>query len=135
MKIDFAASLVQKCEDQLCIHWLRNWLQANIGTKPTLVPPLTAAQALLRTEGVQLSFTDEAVREIARVAEEVNLDVENIGARRLHTVMERITEQVGVSGRAVLLRELVFATLPRCLRVYGVFAMDGAFEMSDSGGG
>lgn len=41
-----------------------------------------------------LSFTDEAVREIARVAEEVNLDVENIGARRLHTVLERITEQV-----------------------------------------
>ena len=56
---------------------------------------LICFQALLRTEGVELRFTEEAIWEIARVAEEVNLDVENIGARRLHTVLERITEKVG----------------------------------------
>lgn len=51
-------------------------------------------QALLKTEGVDLSFTKDAIKEIARVAEVVNLEVDNIGARRLYTVIERITEQV-----------------------------------------
>lgn len=48
--------------------------------------------ALLSTENVTLRFEDEAVREIARVAALVNRTVENIGARRLHTVLERIVE-------------------------------------------
>jgi hypothetical protein len=48
--------------------------------------------ALLSTENVKLEFADEAVREIARVAALVNRTVENIGARRLHTVLERIVE-------------------------------------------
>ena len=47
---------------------------------------------LLATEGVMLRFEDDAVREIARMAALVNRTVENIGARRLHTVMERIME-------------------------------------------
>ena len=51
-------------------------------------------QALLATEGVQLHFTDAAVQEIARVAEEVNTTVDNIGARRLHMIIERIIEDV-----------------------------------------
>ena len=51
-------------------------------------------QALLRTEGVQLEFTDEALVRIAEVAFEVNERSENIGARRLHTVMERLLEEV-----------------------------------------
>ena len=50
--------------------------------------------ALLETEGVRLRFEDEAVREIARIAEDVNRAVENIGARRLHTILERIVEDV-----------------------------------------
>ncbi|KDD76233.1 hypothetical protein H632_c306p2, partial [Helicosporidium sp. ATCC 50920] len=50
--------------------------------------------ALLATEGVDLEFTPEAVREVARVAAEVNATVDNIGARRLHTVLERILEDV-----------------------------------------
>lgn len=50
--------------------------------------------ALLSTEKIALEFTDEAVREIARVAALVNKTVENIGARRLHTVLERIVEQI-----------------------------------------
>lgn len=49
---------------------------------------------LLRTEGVELKFTDSAVKEIARCAAEVNSSVENIGARRLTTIMERILEDV-----------------------------------------
>jgi ATP-dependent HslUV protease ATP-binding subunit HslU len=52
------------------------------------------ATALLRTEGVELEFTDDAIHEITKVTAEVNETVENIGARRLHTVMERILEEV-----------------------------------------
>jgi ATP-dependent HslUV protease ATP-binding subunit HslU len=50
--------------------------------------------ALLRTEGVELVFEDDAVEEIARIAEEVNDRTENIGARRLHTLMERLLEDI-----------------------------------------
>ncbi len=50
--------------------------------------------ALLRTEGIDVSFNDEAVAEIARVAEEVNNTTENIGARRLHTLMEHLLEDI-----------------------------------------
>jgi len=43
--------------------------------------------ALLRTEGIELEFTEGAIEEIARIADEVNRKTENIGARRLHTAM------------------------------------------------
>ena len=49
---------------------------------------------MLRAEKLELTFTDEAIREVARVAYEVNKSVENIGARRLHTVIERIVEEI-----------------------------------------
>ena len=49
---------------------------------------------LLATEGVELVFEDEAIREIARMAALLNKTVENIGARRLHTVVERIVEEL-----------------------------------------
>ncbi|TSE20086.1 ATP-dependent protease ATPase subunit HslU [Tepidimonas alkaliphilus] len=51
-------------------------------------------QALLATEGVTLVFTDDAIRRIAAIAWEVNERTENIGARRLATVMERLLEEV-----------------------------------------
>jgi len=51
-------------------------------------------QAMLETEGVTLSFTDDAVQTIAAIAEEVNARTENIGARRLHTLMERLLEDI-----------------------------------------
>lgn len=51
-------------------------------------------QALLATEGVEVNFTDDAVREIAVIADQVNRNVEDIGARRLHTVMERLCDEV-----------------------------------------
>jgi ATP-dependent HslUV protease ATP-binding subunit HslU len=50
--------------------------------------------ALLRTEGVELEFTPEGVGAIAEIAAAVNARTENIGARRLHTVMERLLEEV-----------------------------------------
>jgi ATP-dependent HslUV protease ATP-binding subunit HslU len=50
--------------------------------------------ALLRTEGIEVTFEDIAISEIARIAEEVNNRTENIGARRLHTLMERLLEDV-----------------------------------------
>jgi ATP-dependent HslUV protease ATP-binding subunit HslU len=50
--------------------------------------------ALLATEGIQLDFTEKGVREIARVAAEVNEEVENIGARRLHTVLTTLLEEI-----------------------------------------
>ena len=51
-------------------------------------------QALLAAEGVELEFTDDAISEIARVAAEVNQSLENIGARRLHTVLETLLEEI-----------------------------------------
>jgi ATP-dependent HslUV protease ATP-binding subunit HslU len=51
-------------------------------------------QALLATEGVELEFKPEAVEEIARIAAHVNASTENIGARRLHTVLERLLEEL-----------------------------------------
>lgn len=50
--------------------------------------------ALLRTEGVDLTFSDGAIREIARIAARVNESVENIGARRLHTIMTNLLEEL-----------------------------------------
>jgi ATP-dependent HslUV protease ATP-binding subunit HslU len=50
--------------------------------------------ALLETEGIVLEFEDEAVREVARVAFEVNQQVENIGARRLHTILTTLLEEL-----------------------------------------
>jgi len=54
--------------------------------------------ALMATEGVKLVFTEDAVAEIARIAAEVNRAVENIGARRLQTVMERLLEEISFTA-------------------------------------
>ncbi len=50
-------------------------------------------QALLATEGVAVSFSDDGIQRIAEMAWQVNERTENIGARRLHTVMERLLEE------------------------------------------
>jgi ATP-dependent HslUV protease ATP-binding subunit HslU len=50
--------------------------------------------ALMETEGVSVDFTDDGIAEIAKIAAEVNRSVENIGARRLYTVMERVFEEL-----------------------------------------
>jgi ATP-dependent HslUV protease ATP-binding subunit HslU len=54
--------------------------------------------ALMRTEGVELAFADDAIAALARVAAQVNGSVENIGARRLQTVMERVLDDVSFSA-------------------------------------
>ncbi|MFZ5765692.1 MAG: ATP-dependent protease ATPase subunit HslU [Thermodesulfobacteriota bacterium] len=54
--------------------------------------------ALMATEGIALTFDDDAIRELARIAAEVNRKTENIGARRLHTVMERVLEELSFNA-------------------------------------
>jgi ATP-dependent HslUV protease ATP-binding subunit HslU len=54
--------------------------------------------ALLETEGVVLKFGDDAVQEIARIASDVNERTENIGARRLHTILERLLDEVSFAA-------------------------------------
>ena len=51
-------------------------------------------QAMLESEGVKIEFTEGAVREIARIAADVNQQVENIGARRLHTILSSLLEEL-----------------------------------------
>ena len=51
-------------------------------------------RALIGTEGVEIAFTDDGIRAVARIAAQVNGEVENIGARRLQTVMEKLLEEV-----------------------------------------
>jgi ATP-dependent HslUV protease ATP-binding subunit HslU len=63
--------------------------------KSALVKQYTA---LLETEGIKLSFTDDAVTEIAKIAAQVNQSAENIGARRLHTIMEKLLEEISFEG-------------------------------------
>jgi len=63
--------------------------------KSSLVKQYTA---LLETEGVKLEFTKEALAEIARFAFRVNEGTENIGARRLHTIMERVLDEISFSA-------------------------------------
>lgn len=55
-------------------------------------------QALLATEGLDISFTDDGIERIAQIAWQVNEGTENIGARRLHTVMERLLEEASFKG-------------------------------------
>ena len=50
--------------------------------------------ALLATEGVAIEFADDAIDEIAQVAEDVNREAEDIGARRLHTILEKVMEEI-----------------------------------------
>ena len=54
--------------------------------------------ALLETEGIKLSFSDDAVEELARLAARVNEQAENIGARRLHTILEKVVEEISFEG-------------------------------------
>jgi ATP-dependent HslUV protease ATP-binding subunit HslU len=63
--------------------------------KSALVKQYTA---LLDTEGIKLSFTEDALVEVARIAAQVNQSMENIGARRLHTIMEKLLEDISFDG-------------------------------------
>jgi ATP-dependent HslUV protease ATP-binding subunit HslU len=67
-------------------------------------------KALLGTEGIDLNFTEESIVAIANIAAEINASIENIGARRLHTVLERVLDELSYSatdrsGEAVTIDE------------------------------
>ncbi|MBU8907020.1 ATP-dependent protease ATPase subunit HslU [Desertibacillus haloalkaliphilus] len=64
-------------------------------------------QALLETESIKVTFSDEAIHKIATIATEVNQDTENIGARRLHTLLERLLEDLSFEAPDVTLEEIV----------------------------
>ena len=54
--------------------------------------------ALLKTEDVELEFSDDGIDTIANIASEVNATVENIGARRLHTIIEKILDDISFTA-------------------------------------
>ncbi|MDQ3129195.1 MAG: ATP-dependent protease ATPase subunit HslU [Acidobacteriota bacterium] len=58
-------------------------------------------QALLNTEGVVLNFTEDAIELIAEMTEEINKSTENIGARRLHTLLEKLLEEISFLGSEI----------------------------------
>ena len=62
--------------------------------------------ALMETEGLHLKFTDDAVGALAEIAAAVNARSENIGARRLHTVLERLLEELSFSAPELQQREI-----------------------------
>ena len=55
-------------------------------------------KALLKTENVELEFTEDGINTIANIATEVNSSVENIGARRLHTIIERVLDDISFTA-------------------------------------
>jgi ATP-dependent HslUV protease ATP-binding subunit HslU len=63
--------------------------------------------ALLKTEGVELKFTEEALDEIASLAYQVNEQTENIGARRLHTIMEKLLEEISFTSPNLKQKQMV----------------------------
>jgi ATP-dependent HslUV protease ATP-binding subunit HslU len=63
--------------------------------------------ALLQTEGIAVEFSNEAISEIARIAAEVNQNTENIGARRLHTILEKLLEDLSFEAPDITLEEIV----------------------------
>ena len=69
-------------------------------------------QALIATEGVELIFTDPAIRRISEVAEEVNTLVDNIGARRLHTILERILEEISFNAPEEVMTLIMLDCVP-----------------------
>lgn len=94
--------------------------------KRILVEPENALvkqyKALLATEGVDLEITEDAIDEIAEIAEQVNMQMENIGARRLHTIMEKVLEEVSfyapeLAGQKIVInREYVRKRLENILK-------------------
>lgn len=63
-------------------------------------------QALLDTEGIQIEFSDDAIRRIAEVAFEVNQNTDNIGARRLHTILEKLLEDLSFEAPDITLEKV-----------------------------
>ena len=58
-------------------------------------------KALLATEGVEIEFAEDAIERIAEIATEVNQETDNIGARRLHTILERLLEELSFEASEI----------------------------------
>jgi ATP-dependent HslUV protease ATP-binding subunit HslU len=64
-------------------------------------------EALLATEGIQIEFSDEAISKIAQVAYEVNQNTDNIGARRLHTILEKLLEDLSFEAPEITMDKVM----------------------------
>ena len=84
---------------------------------------LTQYQALVETESAHLEFDDDAIREIARIASHVNERTENIGARRLHTVLSTLLEKI--------LFDLPEAGADQTITVDAAFVRDRLSQIAD----
>lgn len=62
--------------------------------------------SLLETEGIEVEFTDGAIRELARLAEQVNQETDNIGARRLHTILEYLLEELSFEAPDITMEKI-----------------------------
>ena len=60
----------------------------------------------METEGIKIEFSDEAIRRIAEIAYEVNQDTDNIGARRLYTIMEKLLEDLSFEAPDIHMEEI-----------------------------
>lgn len=63
-------------------------------------------EALLATEGIKVTFTDDAIDRLAQIAYEVNQDTDNIGARRLHTILEKLLEDLSFEAPDITMEEI-----------------------------
>ncbi|CAM3355723.1 ATP-dependent protease ATPase subunit HslU [Marinicrinis lubricantis] len=66
--------------------------------------------ALLETEGIQIGFSEEALKEIARIAVDVNQNTDNIGARRLHTILEKLLEDLSFEAPDITLESFTISS-------------------------
>ena len=63
-------------------------------------------KALLHTEGINVVFTDEAIIRLAEIAYQVNQDTDNIGARRLHTILEKLLEDLSFEAPEINMEKI-----------------------------
>ena len=68
---------------------------------------ITQYCALLETEGIKIEFSDEAIKEIATMARDVNDSTDNIGARRLHTILEKLLEDLSFNAPDITMEKVV----------------------------
>ena len=89
------SDLIPELQGRFPIRVALNALSADDFTRILTEPDASLTEqysALMKTEGVDLSFTDEGIKRVAEIAWQVNESTENIGARRLYTVMERLLD-------------------------------------------
>ena len=97
------SDLIPEMQGRLPIRVELDGLTADDFTRILTEPKASLTEqykALMSTDGIVLSFTNDAVRRVAEIAWEVNENTENIGARRLHTVMERLMDEISFNADA-----------------------------------